>query len=165
MKSFFLNVFVMVCFLTMGILVFQVHLAIAEEMGAVGEDYVYDETLSRAVDSGGEEEPSLSGTPPDKKPATFNLELDNPVTPYLGVEKKTETQPVTGPSSKTSGEGALMGRYHLETGIGLRLDKHSEFNLGYRMKDLQPLSKSQYEVDSLMSNGDIHFSFDIKLPF
>lgn len=93
----------------------------------------------------------------------LKLETNKPVSPYIKT-LKPEAIPDDLQPYLSHDEIGQRQQYQLETGIGIDLNKNAGFNLGYRVKDTNPLLDSP--KDNLKNQpGEVHFGLDIKIPF
>lgn len=100
----------------------------------------------------------------NEEQTTLSIETDTLISPYLGAVKKREPPDLMTPHLGRRTNNPL-DNYHLETGVGLKFNKQTEINLGYRFQDSQHLLDTPMDDASSDNGGDIRFSFEIKLPF
>jgi len=87
------------------------------------------------------------------------------ISPYLGaVDKKADALEDISPRLNSKSDNPFEN-YHLETGVGLSVDKQTQINLGYRFKDTSSLLDNQNSKPSNQDSGEIRFSLEFKLPF
>jgi len=125
------------------------------------------------------DDPSLYRTPvvpgtPAAPPLTIkskgdqtnlSVETNTPISPYLGAVKKPMDVPEDMSLRLGNRSDNFLDNYHLETGVGLKVNKKTEINLGYRFKDSPSLQDDQSSETSRQESGDLRFSLEIKLPF
>ena len=123
-------------------------------------------------------DPVLSGTPvAPVTPATSSLtikskgeqtnlsvETQTLISPYLGAVKK-QTDGLEDFSPRLNSSSNPFKNYHLETGVGLSVNEHTEINLGYRFNSTPSLLDNQSSEDPSQDSGEVRFSLEIKLPF
>ena len=95
----------------------------------------------------------------------LSVETNTPISPYLGAVKKPMDVPEDMSLRLGNRSDNLLDNYHLETGVGLKVNENTEINLGYRFKDSPSLLDDQSSETSRQENGDLRFSLEIKLPF
>ncbi|MBW2688732.1 MAG: hypothetical protein JRC99_02235 [Deltaproteobacteria bacterium] len=95
----------------------------------------------------------------------MSVETNTPISPYLGAVKKPMDVPEDMSLRLGNRSDNLLDNYHLETGVGLKVNKNTEINLGYRFKDSPSLQDDQSSEASRQESGDLRFSLEIKLPF
>lgn len=92
--------------------------------------------------------------------ARLLIETDSPLSPYLGAVKKSSESPAGVAKNEP---GKPWSDYHLETGVGLRVNEQTKLNLGYRFNET--LAPSDWGIGELTEQGDINFSLEINFPF
>lgn len=92
--------------------------------------------------------------------ARLRVVTDSPLSPYLGAVKKGADAPE---GLSTNNSDKPLRNYHLETGVGVRVNEQTKLNLGYRFnKAATPFDLGE---DDASGQGDINFSLEIKFPF
>jgi hypothetical protein len=84
--------------------------------------------------------------------------------PYLGAVNKQADVPMDISHRLDSKSDKPFEKFHLETGVGLSVDKQTKINLGYRFNDMSSLLDNQDSKPSDQDIGEIHFSLEFKLP-
>ena len=93
----------------------------------------------------------------------LSVETQTLISPYLGaVKKQTDGLEDFSPRLNSSN---LFESYHLETGVGLRVNEQTEINLGYRFNSTPSSLDNQSSEDSSQDSGEVRFSLEIELPF
>jgi len=138
-----------------------------------------EQTESDLLQEGFSDDPALYNTPVvPRTQATSPLEIkskgdqtnlrvetNTPISPYLGAVKKPMDVPEDMSLRLGNRSDNLLDNYHLETGVGLKVNKNTEINLGYRFKDSPSLQDDPSSEASRQESGDLRFSLEIKLPF
>lgn len=134
-----------------------------DEAAPQQDDFSYDPSLS-----GGNDLPPEGTVPPpvavDRKgnQTNLHLETDGLLSPYIGtVKPEAIPQDVRPLLDKDDMDPAK--RYQIETGIGLNVNEHAGFNLGYRFHN--PPSSLAPETLEQEPQGQLRFGLDIKFPF
>jgi len=129
------------------------------------EEFSEDPTLSEASVVPNTSTPSPLVIDSTEGQTNLRVETISPISPYLGAVKKTSDAP--------DDMSSLLGRrndnpfdsYHLETGVGIRVNERADVNLGYRFNKTPSLIDSQSSDGSGQGRGALRFSLEIKLPF
>jgi hypothetical protein len=95
----------------------------------------------------------------------LSVETQTLISPYLGAINKQADAPGDISPRLDNKSDNPFANYHLETGVGLSVDKQTQINLGYRFKDTSSLLDNQNSKTSDQDSGEIRFSLEFKLPF
>ena len=152
-----LNIF---CFL-----VFTVSVVASDEATNESElkDFQYDPKLS------GEPATSQKQTNQrlsiSKHPDQTNLNLENasPLVPYLGTGEKPSGSPKDMPPLPDERKSDPLDKYHLETGVGVKVNPKAKINFGYRFEHPPSLIEGPASTD-FHNGGQFRFSLDIRFP-
>ena len=94
----------------------------------------------------------------------LSVETHMLISPYLGAVNKQADTPEGISSLLDNKSDNPFENYHLETGVGLSIDKQTQINLGYRFNDTSSLLDNQNSKTTDQDSGKIHFSLEFKLP-
>ncbi|MBW2503715.1 MAG: hypothetical protein JRE16_03995 [Deltaproteobacteria bacterium] len=122
-------------------------------------------------------DPNLSGEPsPAQRQTTqklsitqradqtnLNLENASPIVPYLGTGEKPSGSPKDMPPLPDDRKSSTLDKFHLETGVGVKVNPKAKINFGYRFDHPPSLIEGPSSTDS-NNSGQFRFSLDIKLP-
>jgi hypothetical protein len=95
----------------------------------------------------------------------LSVETQTLISPYLGAVNKQADAPEDVSPRLDNKSYNPFENYHLETGVGLSVDKQTQINLGYRFNDTSSLLDNQNSKTSEQDSGEIRFSLEFKLPF
>lgn len=148
-------------------LVVNLPLAFSEENGTAEpsyEEYPLEPAFPNGEDSAGYNTIEIPIKVQESGNQTnLKLETHKPVSPYIKT-LKPEAIPDDLQPYLSHEEIGKRQQYQVETGIGIDLTKNAGFNLGYRIKETNPLLDSP--KDNLKNQpGEVHFGLDIKIPF
>lgn len=160
--------FILTIIFTAGTLIFSACPSAAIEQG--GADSQREDFVNKL---GLLDEPVIQGTS-TASPLTIrskegqtnlNVETQSPISLYVGAVEKAKDAPEDILPHLDNRTGSPLESYHLETGVGLRVNKRAAVNLGYRFNDSPFMFDSQRVDISDGNGGDLRFSLEIKLPF
>ena len=129
------------------------------------EEYADDQVLYQAPVTPDTTTPSPLAIESKGDQTNLIVEPQALISPYLGaVNKQTDAVEDISPRLNSKSDNPFEN-YHLETGVGLSVDKQTQINLGYRFKDTSSLLDNQNSKPSNQDSGEIRFSLEFKLPF
>ena len=129
------------------------------------EGYGDDEILYQAPVTPYTPTPSPLAIESKEDQTNLSVETQTLISPYLGaVNKQADALEGISPRLNSKSDNPFEN-YHLETGVGLSVDKQTQINLGYRFKDTSSLLENQDSKSSDQDSGEIRFSLEFKLPF
>ena len=137
----------------------------AELPESQGSVYNFDPALTI-----GSPQPSASSaTPPviierDEEKTSVRLQTNSPLSPYLGAQKGPELSADERRLLEDKINRGALGDYHLEAGVGVRVEDKTSLNLGYRFHET-PSLLGERRNDPLTLSGDLRVTFDLKVPF